>query len=288
MEMDTIDYLRISEDLGNTLTRPVGYPLVISAAKLTSNYYLTLTIIQLIMFAWIMQVIYWIRGKIYVVVLLLISGAYLVYIPYVLSDLTFSFFVVASFYALHKKNLAWHIILIGIASVVRPTLAYFFIVEPFLVYFTFRDKKLAIYSLFLCFAATSISPLKNLIEHGQFIHTNILNFQANEYLLKSSHPLLYPFYSMFSNSVSMHWYETFRIFGLYKVDFSYLNGNIFVYILNYAFIAFYCGAHVMYLIRVVRTKDWVSLLWVGYFTGTGSLCHTIGGRHRLSFEFLIW
>jgi hypothetical protein len=288
---DTLHYINISYDFSDTSLRPVGYPLLIKFARLFGDFYTAITIIQLLMFAGIMQTVYFIRQKKYVIVLLLISGAYIFYIPYVLSDLAYAFFVILSYLMLIRKKLAWHIILIGIASLIRPTLAYFFIVEPFLVWFIFKDKKLAILSFFLCFIATSFSPIKNLIDNGHFQHTTVLDYQFTEYFDKAENKLLYPLYSVFSNSFSTHWHNLFRIFGLYKRDLvgtTTLNGNVYVLFVHYLFFIWYGIAYMLFVIRSLRNKEYVAIIWILYFTGTIILCHTLGGRHRLSFEFLIY
>jgi hypothetical protein len=291
MNSDTPWYIKESTNLNDTSMLPIGYPFLIRVGNIFGGYYHFLIMLQLIMFAFIMQAVYWIRERIYVLVFLLISGAYFVYIPYIMSDLTFSFFVVWSYYALIKKKLGWHIALIGLASLFRPTVAYFFVVEPFLVWFTFRSKKLAIWSFFLCFLATSFSPLKNLIDNGHFMHSTVLGRQYDIYLMKSKHPFLYPLYSIFSNSFSTHWFNTFRIFGLYKRDIgeaTQLKGSNLVLVVHYIFLVFYAVFYPIFLVRTVRSRNWVALLWVLYFTSTCVFCHALGGRHRLSFEFLIY
>lgn len=291
MNEDTAQYIEIANDFSDTSIRPIGYPALIRLAMLAKDWYTIIIIIQLLMFAGIMQAVYAIRKQKYVIVALLLSGAYICYIPFVLSDLAFSFFVVLSYLSLIRKKLAWHIILIGIASLIRPTVAYFFVIEPFLVWFIFRDKKLAMLSFFLCFIATSFSPIKNLIDNGHFQHTTILDMQMDKYWGGAENKLFYPFYSVFSNSCSAHWDNLFKIFGMYKRDISgmtSLNANAFAIVIHYLFIAVYLILYPIYIFRSLKNRDWVSLLWVAYFTATCVSCHTIGGRHRLSFEFLIW
>jgi hypothetical protein len=279
MNEDTGRYIRQSFNLWDTSRLPIGYPFLIYLARFTSDFYTAMTILQLFLFASIMHAIYLIRQKVYVLILVIISGAYLVYIPFIMSDLTFSFFVVWSYYALIKKHLAWHIVLIGCASLIRPTVAYFFVIEPFLVWLIFKDRKLAIYSFFLCYLATCFNPIKNLIDTGHYMQSVILKTQFDKYLLASSCPhYLYPFYSIASNSFSTHWFNLFRMFGEYKrniEDGVILHGNLFVYKVHIIFLAWYFIFYSIFWMRSLRQKNWLALLWILYFTSTVIFCHAL-------------
>jgi len=270
---DTASYV-----LDNSLMRPVGYSLML---LLNPN---VVVFIQAVMCAVIFKLIHSLTKSLWTVIILVLMGAYWIYVPYLLSDLPFAFFVIVSFYFLVQKKFWWHLVFIGMASLFKSTIAWYFIIEPLMIWFVFRDIKLAVLSFFLCFIVTSAMPLKNFIDHGIWTHSQILKLSINEYYFADAdNKPLYMIYSLFSNAVSTHWNYFFSIFGYHKG----VSRELWFNLINWAFAVIYSIIWIRFLIKSVMEKEYYKLIFVGYFMAPTIFCHSGGGRWRLPFEFLL-
>lgn len=271
---DTVTYT-----LDNSLIRPIGYSLM-----LLLNPYVVV-FIQALMCAIIFKVIYSITKSLWIIVILLLTGAYWIYVPYLLSDLPFAFFIILAYYYMRRGTLGFHFLFLGVASLFRPTLAWFFIVEPFIIWFKYKDFKLAIYGFFMVFIFTSFMPMKNFIEHGIWTHSQILSVNIhNYYLAQTNNKIFYMIYSLFSNAVSTHWNYFFSIFGFQKG----VSKELWFNLINWAFMGIYLIIWIRFLVKSVLNKAYHKLIFVGYFMAPTIFCHTGGGRWRLPFEFLLF
>jgi len=278
---DTGDYMETARNLSQTLYRPIGFPLLLRLGLILGNLKY-IVIIHAFMCAVIFQVIYTLTKSKWIIWILLAFGAYWIYVPYMLSDLSFAFFVIVSYYCLVKKRFELHFLFIGLASLFKPTLAWFFIAEPFIIWFKYKDLKLAVYAFFMVFIFTSFTPMKNFFEHGIWTHSQILKLSINEYYFaQADNKILYMIYSLFSNGVSTHWNSFFSIYGIFKGDTLWIN------LVNWMFAGIYFVIWLRFIIGSLMDKKYFELIFVAYFVAPTIFCHAGGGRWRLPFEFLL-
>jgi hypothetical protein len=158
-----------------------------------------------------------------------------------------------------------------------------------LVWFVFKDNKKVVISTIFCFLITFWLPVKNYLVFGQFVYSDWFNDVYNNYFLKSGIPLWkYPFYSLFANNGHSHWLSTFIQFGYYKRELSGLHSSFIAYLTNIFFVLFYVFFYLRFFYNSIKRREWVELTWVSYFLIPTAMCHEIGGRCRLPFEFLIY
>lgn len=279
---DAWQYISTAKDLHNTEIRPMGFPILLRIAFLTHDWYLTLRLMQVFMCSVIFVIIYKITTRIDIIVLLLLSGAYITRITFIMADLTFCLFFISSYYFLKEKKLLWHFIFLSLASITKPNLAWFFIIEPFIVYYHFRSVSISIYSFILCFLATSVMPIKNYFEYGEFFHSRIMDYTLENDWHKT------PLRNLFAHAFSTHWNYTFHAFGLYKRDMfdgvQQLRYSLFVLIVNYVFYGYYAFLWVRFLLK----RNFEKFILVAYFLAPTILICPTGGRYRLLIEFLLY
>jgi len=280
---DTQSYIEISKSW-DTLLRPIGYPILIRLSEFIDGYKFVI-LLQVLMCAIIFQVVHTITQSRFAIIALVLTGTYILYVPYLLSDLSFAFFIILAYYYMREGTLGLHFLFLGIASLFKPTLAWFFIAEPFIMWFKFKDTGLMIYSFFMCFIVTSFMPMKNFFEHGVWTHSQILKVSINEYYFSNANnKILYMVYSLFSNAVSTHWNSFFSIFGFQKG----VTKELWFNLINWIFALFYSVIWIRFIISSFYNKTFSKLLFVMYFMAPTIFCHSGGGRWRLPFEFLLF
>lgn len=201
---------------GNTpdYFRTVGYPAYLSALiYLFGKYffwvaYLIQAVLSALIFSIVTAIIQFfvkndLRISKAVFICLWLSGAYWIYFPMLLNDLFFTFFFVAGIYygikAINEKNWGYcilHLLLLGYAASVRPTLIWYVIPEFFMLLYlairfkTIGDQKIKVMigvaSLSIFFLA-NLSSLRNYINYGVMKPSNALplclyDYQAKEIL----------------------------------------------------------------------------------------------------------
>ena len=200
------------------MRRTMGYPWLLNFFQLFDNWYFPVVIMNCFLAAWMFQVTYWMAGK--WTWLLAALGAYTVYVPHILTDLIFATFFITSIWRLKEKGLVGHFILLGLASLIRPSLAWFFLVEPFVLYFYGYRGKAVYWSAILAFIVTSFNPIRNFVNHGVWTHSTVLsiNMTSEKYFGGKDSVIGY-FWSAFKgNWMADHFKYLGNIFGLFKVD----------------------------------------------------------------------
>lgn len=288
MDSDSGDYFRTAHNLHDTIWRTFFYPLIIRI--LNYNYEL-ITLFGAFVAAGSFYFVYLLSKNIWTVVLMAFFGVYFLYIPYIMTDLLFGFFMIGAYYFLREKKLAWHFVMLTFAIITRPSLAWWFVIEPVLVYLIFRDKKTALWSLLICFVICQINPLKNLIDNGRYIHSIGLGINLNDFLI-STGKLPYIIESLKSHLFPTHWNVFFESIGYYKRDI-WIHGRLLkasfgVFLLNYLFYFLYAILYIRLIVKVIREKDYFKMIWIGYFVGQTLIVHTMASRMRLPFEFILF
>lgn len=156
------------------MKRTVGYPLLLDTVTKYNNWYLIMVLLNCFLGAWLFHVTYQMIGPL--AWLLFFLGAYTVYAPLILSDMLFAALFVTSILKLRQRDLWGHFILLGLASLIRPSLAWFFLIEPFVLYFYGYKGRVLYWSGLIAFAVTALSPIRNLINHGIWTHSDILKY----------------------------------------------------------------------------------------------------------------
>ncbi len=166
-----IDYITetISSDTGTYLEpgplRTIGYQYI-----LKFNPALIL-IFNCLLGAWMFYVVYQLIGsRAFILVLL---GAFTAHVPSFLTDLLFAAIFVTSIWQI--KRLWLHLLLLGVASLIRPSLAWFFLIEPIVLYFYGYRGRVLILAGVLCFVVTSFTPIRNLVLYDQWTHSTVLD-----------------------------------------------------------------------------------------------------------------
>lgn len=155
------------------LQRTIGFPFLLD---LFSE---RVVILNCVAAAWMIYVLYRMIG--FKVAILLVLGYPLVYVPNILPDVIFASLVVTSIWHLKEKRLWWHFIFLGLASLFKPNLAWYFVIEPLVFYFYGYRGRWVVYSFVLAFVATAATPLKNLLNHGVWIHSSIMAYNIEHY-----------------------------------------------------------------------------------------------------------
>jgi len=178
------------------LFRTIGYPAVLNFFNLFKNPFLGLVFFNCFLSAWLFYVIRELIGK--KAWYLVFLGMFTVMVIWVLTDILFAALFITSIWQLKRKRLWLHFLLLGIAALVRPSLAWFFVIEPFILYFYGYRKPIIVASFFIAFAVTQFSAVRNYYNHGIWTHSNVMDINIS--ILKNSE---FPKY--------LHIVDTFKI-----------------------------------------------------------------------------
>ena len=181
--------------------RTIGYPAFLSGLMLLFGEhffwiaYLIQAILSALTFSFITAIANFFVGNDQrigktVFIFLWLSGAYWVYFPMMMTEVLFCFFLVAGIYygikAVSEKKWKYciiHLLFIGYAASVRPSLALYIVPEFFIllylaVYFkTILDQKIKVMigvATVLVFVLTSLSGFRNYINYGNMQPSSVL------------------------------------------------------------------------------------------------------------------
>ncbi len=261
---------------------------MLNIAARFGNQYLILKFIQALSCIGIFYLTYRMAKSIIPVLMMIIFGAYYVYIPYMMTDLLCSFLLVAAYYfLLYKRDLLIHLVFIFLATIMRPSMYMFFLPEPILVWLVFRNWRGVIVSFIFTLIFTQIMPLKNLYDQGLFIYSH--SFDYNWILFKAApNKIIYMYKSLASHLFPPHWNMFFETIGYYKRDLNYLKGSDWVLLINGIFYSIYAVFYLITSTHIIKTRDWFNIIWIGYFVGETVFTWTMGPRMRLPFEFILF
>ena len=270
---DTLDYL---DPLSSIQLRTIGYPFFLSMFTWMNNWHIAVMLVQAIVSTWMFYVVYdMIGNKAWILVIL---GAFTMYVPSFLTDLLFAAVFVTSIWQI-KKRLWLHFLLLGVAALIRPSLAWFFLIEPIILYYQGYRGNILFYSLVIVFLITSISPVLNYINGNGFIHSDVLHYNMNndkDYFGGSENKLLYFYQAFKGNILGAHYNSIHLYFEQYpwkKIGYviSFINGLIWI----------------RFLIRIKNRKiNFGYILIVIYFV-LPTLFGSTGGRLRLPIEWIL-
>ena len=286
---DVIEYYseNISTDTGSYANMPpgdtlrtVGYPLLLKLFMLSDNFPLWMLLFNCFLGAWMFFVVYQLIG--YGAWILAFLGAFTIHVPMILTDLLFAAIFVTAIWQV-KKRLWLHFLLLGIASLVRPSLAWFFVIEPAVLYFNGYRGRIIWLSLIITFLVTSFNPLRNYVNHGRWTHSTVLEYNIENRYGETEYPkYLFLIDTFKTNCLDGH--------PAYLHKSFYDNGNvigILALLINFVLIIINIIIWMGFSSRVIRGDvNWGNLLMVAYFIGP-SLFGSAGARIRLPIEWIL-
>ena len=272
---DTITY---TDPPPKDQVRTIGYPALINLFMLSVNGVLLMIIFNCFIAAWTFFVLHQMIGdRAWILILL---GAFIPYTPFILSDLLFSSLVITSIWQIRKK-LWLHFLLLGLASLIRPSLEWFFVIEPAVLYFYGYRGRILIYSVFIMFGVTCFNSLRNFINHDQWSPTSILNYirTADIYFGGAGNKIQYMIKTFTGNCLGSHYNFTALMFGKYY-NTPWRELGIIMALIN-------VGIWIRFGINIIERKvNWGNVIILIYFIGP-SLLASSGGRMRLPVEWIL-
>lgn len=284
---DPWTYVIAAHNLHDSTMRPILYPLLINISGHIGNDYQIMKLIQALFCAGIFIFTYRIAKSIVPVIMMIIFGAYWLYVPFIMTDLICGFFLVSAYYFLKKKDLLAHLVFIFLACITRPSMAWFFIPEPILVWLTFRDRRKVVISFLFVLVFTQLNSLKNLYDMGRYMQNNSWDYNMNLFLNCDS-KILFMLKSLKAHLFGTHWNMFFETIGYYKRDISFLKGSNWVLAVDMFFYFIYAIFYLITFVHIIKKRDWFNIIWLSYFIGETVYVWTMGPRMRLPFEFILF
>ncbi|KKL72848.1 hypothetical protein LCGC14_2080810 [marine sediment metagenome] len=262
------------------MLRTIGYLLLLKGlrAALPVNWYIALILINCLLGAWLFHVIWKIVPNKKMAWLLVPLGSFTAYIHFIGTDILFAALFITSIWQAKEKRLWLHFLLLGAASIVRPSLAWFFLIEPAVLYFYgIKNKQILIASLFICFSVTQFNTVRNYVNHGQWTHSPVMRHNLNEIYGKTE----YPKYLFLINTFKINYLESH--WAMYKHKFSKLSWAC----IAAPFVIINGILWVFFLHRIYRHQvNWGNMLILIYFVGPSMFGPTLG-RIRLPIEWIL-
>jgi len=274
----------------NDMKRTAGYPAILNLFMMSKHWYVMMLVFQCLLGAWLALIIFELIGR--WTYLLIILGAFTAYVSILYTDLLFAALFVTAIWQVREKRLWSHFILLGLASIVRPSLAWFFVIEPVVLY-SFGYRKTVLWlSPVIAFAVTSFNPINNYIHHGKWIHSNILQHNmTDEHYFGMAETLKekidYFILAFKANWLGGHYDWIGRIFNVYKRDVMDLHASRFMWWSNIICVLTNTAIWVRFMIRIIKGKvNYAYVIILIYFVAQ-SLFGTAGARLRLPIEWIL-
>ena len=242
--------------------RTVGYPLLLNLIMKADRWIFILLAFNCLMATWFFYVTEKLIGiRVWILFFL---GLFTLYVPMILTDMLFAAIFVTAIWQI--KRLWLHFTLLGVASLFNPALAWFFVIEPFVLYFNgYKSRKLLFASLIIAFAVTSFNPIRNLINTGQWTHSTVMLYNIDHYFTGIG----YFFKAFYYNAILPH---SHYIIGKWT---------------DVLLIAVNVGLWGRFLVRMVQNKvNWGYVLILIYILGP-TLFATPGPRKMLPIEWIL-
>jgi len=171
------------------------------------------------------------------------------------------------------------------AAFVRPSLAWFFIIEPFVLYYYGYRKLIIIASFFICFAVTQFNAARNYHIQGRWVHATVIDLNITHFENAS-----YPKYLYLINAFKINFLEghsTFLMKSLYEKGFIIKWSSYLLALLMIAINLFIWGRFIYRISTTkIRETNWGNVLMVAYFVGP-TLLSPAGPRIRLPVEWIL-
>lgn len=278
---DTESYAYLQKDGSRT----IGYPFVLNLFMGLPHWPICIFIFNSFLGAWLFYVVKDMVGRDAWIFAGL--GAFTAYIPMLFTDLLFAAVFVTSIWMI-KKNLWLHFLLLGIASLIRPSLAWFFLIEPIILYFNGYGKKMTLLSLPIVFVLTSFNPIRNYMNIGRWTHSTIMEYNMTSDDYYASEGPRYFIKSVKANLLSGHYDFIGAMFGKYKRDSGPKEKSILLYYLNITCVLINFMIWIRFIIRVLQRKiNFGYIIMSAYFI-IPTLFGAAGARLRLPIEWILF
>jgi len=244
--------------------RTVGYPCLLKIIMQFDNWIFILLTFNCLIGTWFFYVVFQLIGpKAWILAFL---GMFTLYTSMILTDLLFATIFVTAIWQV--KRLWLHFLLIGLASLIRPSLAWFFLIEPIVLYFNGYKGMILFYSLLIVFAVTAFSPIRNLINTGHWTHSTVMQYNLDNLYTGPKYFVT----AFFDNYITGH---ASYLLKRYALPF-----NLVLLIIN-------ALIWLRFAIRVIHGKiNWGYVLILAYFVGP-TLFGSAGPRIRLPIEWIL-
>jgi len=276
----------ISADTGSYLEsgtlRTVGYGIVLRFFMMFDNWLPIILIFNCLLGAWMFYVVYDMIGR--KAWILFGLGAFTAYVPMLYTDLLFATLFVTSIWLI-KKNLWLHFLFLGLASVVRPSLAWFFLIEPIVLYTYGHNTRWCMLSLPIAFVVTSFNPIRNYVKYDTWTHSTVLKFniESGEYYDGPA----YFVKSFKANALSGHYDFIGAMYNKYKRDMGDKEASTLMWWANIIAVLLNALIWLRFGYRVVRGRvNWGNVVMVAYFI-VPTLFGAAGARLRLPIEWML-
>ncbi len=276
ISFDTKSY---SDPPEGDMLRTIGYPTVLNFFMMFRNWIIWILLFNCLVATWLFYVTFQMIGR--ATWLLFFLGAYTVYIPILYTDLLFAALFVTSIW--QAQRLWLHFLLLGLAALVRPSLAWFFMIEPFVLYYYHR--RVMLWTAAVAFIVTAFNPIRNYINHGRFIHSNVMEYNMNSGQYYDGPTYFVKAFK--ANFLSGHYDFAGAMFNKYKRDFGDKQASRLMWLLNITCVLLNLMIWLRFAFKVYRKRvNWAYVLMIIYFAGP-SLFGAAGARLRLPIEFML-
>jgi hypothetical protein len=219
--------------------------------------------------------------------LLVILGGVTAYVPLLLTDLLFASLFITSIWQI--KRLWLHFLFLGLASLVRPSLAWFFLIEPIVLYYNGYKGKNLILGFVMAFIITAFSPIRNLINHGVWTHSVVMqyNILSDTYFGGAESKIGHFIKAAKSNMLSDHYKYVGNVFGRFKVDLIDRSASKLLWWISHSIYVINIIIWIRFGIRAIQGRiNYGYVLIVAYFIGP-TLFAPSGARLRLPIEWIL-
>jgi len=200
------------------IRRTIGYPLILNFFLQFDQFIFYILLFNCLIGTWCFYVIHELIGK--RVWILFVLGFPTAYVAHLYTDLLFATIFITAIWQLKKKKFWFSLVLISSAALIRPSLAWFFVVIPAVMYFYEYKPKMVLIALPLMFLATCFNPARNYVNHRQWVHAPIISehIESETYIGGAESKLKYFAYAFKVNFLSDHYNYAGMMFNVYKRD----------------------------------------------------------------------
>jgi len=272
----------ISKDTGSYLNpgsfRTIGYGYILRLP------FKSILILNCFLGAWLFYIVFDMIGR--KAWLLAFLGAFTVYVPILYTDLLFATIFITAIWMI-RKNIWIHFLLLGIASLVRPSLAWFFLIEPVVLWY--YRKEFLWWSAVVVFVVTSFSPIRNYILYNTWTHSTVLRFniESDDYYGGRESTMQYFKDAFKANYLSGHYDYAGAMYNKYKRDSGDKEASRIMWVSNIICVLINLFIWLRFTIRILQRKvNWGNVIMVCYFV-VPTLFGAAGARLRLPIEWML-
>lgn len=275
------------------IRRTVGYPAILGFFMRLRGFIFYTLFLNCLLGAWIFYVVYQLIGK--RAWILAVLGAFTVYVPHLYTDFLFATIFITSIWLLKKKKFWFSLVLIASASLIRPLLAWFFVVIPVVMFFYGYGLKMALLGLPLVFVATCFNPVRNYINHHKWTHSPIIeqHLQSSEYIGGADSKAKYLLYAFKGNCISGHYNYGGMMFNVYKRNNGDREESDVMKVLHWISVLMNLWIWFFFIVRLInkfrgipKRVNWGDVIILAYCIGP-TLFGAAGARLRLPVEWIL-